>query len=152
MLERACRAVYALAELLCVIGLLVLCVLKVQHFLSHPVSTTVSYQPSRPPAITVCHQLVDEQAVFVAEQESWDSYHQLGFRSWETLRLLQEAKELLEFKCYRYNCNRGGGNDDEIGNRDGVVGNYRNGLRARLDDNRRGQRYADTGTNVLHNR
>ncbi|KAF0295474.1 hypothetical protein FJT64_007030 [Amphibalanus amphitrite] len=125
MLERACRAVYALAELLCVIGLLVLCVLKVQHFLSHPVSTTVSYQPSRPPAITVCHQLVDEQAVFVAEQE---------------------------FKCYRYNCKRGGGNDDEIGNRDGVVGNYRNGLRARLDDNRRGQRYADTGTNVLPNR
>ncbi|KAF0297000.1 Acid-sensing ion channel 3 [Amphibalanus amphitrite] len=80
MLERACRAVYALAELLCVIGLLVLCVLKVQHFLSHPVSTTVSYQPSRPPAITVCHQLVDEQAVGELENQFWIEYSDTGLR------------------------------------------------------------------------
>ncbi|XP_043214804.1 uncharacterized protein LOC122378145 [Amphibalanus amphitrite] len=96
MLERACRAVYALAELLCVIGLLVLCVLKVQHFLSHPVSTTVSYQPSRPPAITVCHQLVDEQAVGELENQFWIEYSDTLDLCLEISKLLQQTKLAVE--------------------------------------------------------
>ncbi|KAF0295475.1 Acid-sensing ion channel 3 [Amphibalanus amphitrite] len=96
MLERACRAVYALAELLCVIGLLVLCVLKVQHFLSHPVSTTVSYQPSRPPAITVCHQLVDEQAVGELENQFWIEYSDTLNLCLEISKLLQQTKLAVE--------------------------------------------------------
>ena len=95
MFERVCRTLYALAELLCVIGLLALCVLKVQHFVSDPVSTAVSYQPSRPPAITVCHQLADEQAVRQLEYEFWDESLDLYVYSWRTREVLKEAKEAV---------------------------------------------------------
>ena len=74
MLVGGCRALSLLAELFCVLGLLVLCVLKVQHFLSFPVSTTVSYQRSRPPSITFCHQLTDQEAVNKLQEESWAGY------------------------------------------------------------------------------
>ena len=95
MIERACRTLYVLAELLCVIGLLALCVLKVQHFLSQPVSTAVSYQPSRPPAITICNQLIDELAVGRLEDEFWNDNTDLWYHSSDTVRALEEARKVV---------------------------------------------------------
>ena len=101
MLERACRALSVLAELGCVVFLVVLCVLKVQHFLTDPVSTAVSYQPSLPPAITVCHQLVDEQAVKQLEDEFRELFLDLQKHSKKTLHMLEEAKRV--FSSYTRN-------------------------------------------------
>ena len=95
MIERACRTLYVLAELLCVIGLLALCVLKVQHFLSQPVSTAVSYQPSRHPAITICNQLIDELAVMRLKGEFWDDSTDLWRHSSDAFLMLGKAKKVV---------------------------------------------------------
>ena len=98
MLVGGCRALYVLAELLCVLGLLVLCVLKVQHFLSFPVSTTVSYQRSRPPSITICHQLTDREAVRKLREESRSGHIALtGETLTAKLTLLDVKTTLLSY-------------------------------------------------------
>ena len=98
LVKRGCRALYVLAELLCVLGLLVLCVLKVQHFLSFPVSTTVSYQRSRPPSITFCHQFTDQEAEGKLWTESWDGYSWLRTEVVKAKRmLLNVTKSVLSY-------------------------------------------------------
>lgn len=59
LIPRLLRTAYTLAEILCVIGLLILCALKVQLFLDEPVSTSMSYQSNHLPNITMCNTIVN---------------------------------------------------------------------------------------------